>query len=304
MSGTKRITRREFTVGVLSGAVGLRAAAVAAPAGKKVSPYRGVSCQTYVWSQVLGEQKKNLGDCLDQVFAEIRAAGCRGVETMAEFLDKPDFSDLLAKQRLRLTGVYSGAALHEREKAKPVLARLADLGPRVKALGCDVLVVNPNPIGREKTDAELATQTAMLNELGRMLHESGVALNVHTHAPEMRSNGREFCSNLDNTDPSLVGLCADVDWIRRGGGDPYELLTRYAARIGSCHLRNSVGGVWSESLGDGDTDYRRIAKIFAGIEKRIYLTVELAYEPKTPRTRPLAEDAALSRKYVRTVFGV
>jgi inosose dehydratase len=303
MSGTNRITRRRFAVGVLSGAVGLHAAA-ALSAEKKARRYQGVSCQTYVWSQVLGAQKKKLGDCLDQVFGEIRSGGYGGVETMADFLDKPDLADLLAKHRLRLTGVYSGGALHDREKAKPVLARLTGLGPRIKKLGCDVLVVNPDPIGREKTDAELATQTAMLTELGRELHESGVELNVHTHAPEMRSNGREFRSNLDNTDPSLVGLCADVDWIRRGGGDPYQLLTRYADRIGCCHLRNSVNGVWSESLGDGDIDYRRIAKIFADIRKRIYLTVELAYEQKTQRTRALAEDAALSRKYVRAVFGV
>lgn len=96
---------------------------------------------------------------------------------------------------------------------------------------------------------------------------------------------------------------SDVDWIKRGG-DPYELLTRYADRIGSCHLRNGVGDVWSESLGDGDVDYRRIAKIFEKVKVPIWLTVELAYEKKTARARPLAEDAAASRKCVREVFGV
>lgn len=303
MSGTVRMSRRAFAARVLSGTVGLRAGK--ALAAEKPSPrYRGVSAQTYVWSQVLQEQKKNIGESLDPVFGEIHSAGYEGVETMAEFVGQAGFADLLAKHNLKLTGIYSGAAAHEKEKGKQEVARLAELGPRLKKLGCDVLVVNPNPIGREKTDAELEIQAQTLNEIGRALRESSVHLDIHCHAPEMRSGGREFCFNLDHTEPSLVRLNADVDWIKRGGCDPYDLLTRYADRIGSCHLRNGVGGVWSEAFGDGDIDYRRIAKIFEKIQSPIWLTVELAYEKNTPRTRSLAEDAAVSRKYVREIFGV
>lgn len=303
MSEIKRMSRRSFAVGVISGAVGIRSLAAGA-AEKNATRYLGVSAQTYVWSQVLGEKKMNLADNLDLVFREIHEGGYDGVETMAEFIGRPEFGDLLAKHKLRLTGIYSGAALHEAEKGKQAVERLIALGPQLKKRDCAVLVVNPDPIGREKTDAELVAQAQMLNEIGRGLKEASVSLNVHCHAPEMRSNGREFRHNLDRTDPALVYLNADVDWIKRGGCDPYDLLTRYADRIGSCHLRNGVDGVWSEAFGEGDIDYRRVARIFAAIPRPIWLTVELAYEGKTKRTRSLAEDAAVSRKYVRGVFGV
>jgi len=303
MSDIMRITRRTFTAQALASVVGLQAAAAALAAEKPVRRYRGVSAQTYVWSQVLGEKGKKLGESLDPVFGEIHAGSYDGVETMADFLGNADFGDLLAKYGLKLTGIYSGATCHDKEKGKQAVERLAKVGVQLKKFRCEVLVVNPDPIGREKTDAELETQAQTLNEIGRALRESSVHLDIHCHAPEMRSNGREFCRNLDHTDPAFVRLNADVDWIKRGGCDPYELLTKYADRIGSCHLRNGAGGVWSEALGDGDIDYRRIAKIFEKTKAPIWLTVELAYEGKTTRTRPLAEDIALSRKYVREVFG-
>jgi len=303
MNETKRITRRVFAAQMLSGAAGFGAAS--AHAAEKPSPrYRGVSAQTYVWSQVLAEKKMKLADSLDLVFGEIHSGGYEGVETMAEFVAQAGFAELLAKHSLKLSGAYSGPVCHDKEKAKAAVDGLAQLGPRLKKLGGDVLVVNPSPIGREKSDAELDIQAQTLNAIGRAVRDSAVALNVHCHAPELRSNAREFRSNLDRTDPTLVWLNADVDWIKRGGGDPYELLTRYADRIGSCHLRNGVGAVWSESFGDGDIDYRRIAKIFENVKVPIWLTVELAYEKQTPRARSLAEDAAGSRKYVRKVFGV
>lgn len=308
MSAGKRITRRAFVARAVPGAAGLQVA-VAASAPKQPKRYRGASAQTYVWSQVLQQQGKSLSENLDSVFAATRSAGFDAVETMVQFVQTADsaarLADLLGKYQLRLSGIYGGGLMHETEAGKRTVARLAGLAERIKRLGCDVLVFNPNPIrSREKTQGELETQAALLNKLGRTLGESSIALNVHCHAPEMRSDAREFRSNLDRTDPSLVWLNADVHWIYRGGNDPYELLDRYADRIGSCHLRNSVDGVWSEALGDGDVDYRRIVKIFATIKTPMWLTVELAYEKRTKQTRPLAENLARSRRYIREVFGV
>jgi sugar phosphate isomerase/epimerase len=126
---------------------------------------------------------------------------------------------------------------------------------------------------------------------------------LHNHAPEMRDDGRELRSNLDHTDPALVGFCADTHWIYRGG-DPLEYLERYGDRLGSLHLRNSVAGVWSETLDDGDLDHRAIAAKLAAARFDGPLIVELAIEEGTPQTRPLVENMRLSRAYLREVFGV
>ena len=300
------IDRRAFVRQTLLGAAGLAAAGRAA-AEKTGKPYAGVSAQTYVWSQVLGRKNQKFEDHLDEILRVQREAGYGGIETMAEVVATPEraeaFGALLERHKTRLSGLYSGAALHEREAARAAIERLVGVARRFRTLGCEVLVCNPDPIGREKTDAELDTQAAMLGELGRALRETGATVHVHCHAPEMRSGGREFRSNLDKTDPADVFLNADVNWIARGGCDPYDLLERYAARIGSTHLRNAADGIWTEAFGAGDIDYRRIKTSFDKSPHPVWLTVELAYEAQTRETRPLAENLAASRRYVREVFG-
>jgi inosose dehydratase len=108
---------------------------------------------------------------------------------------------------------------------------------------------------------------------------------------------------MDHTDPRFVGFCADIHWIWRGGGDPYAYLERYGDRLGNLHLRNSRNKIWSEDLGEGDLDHPRIARILK--EKRFSgpLILELAIEAGTPQTRPLVESQAISRQYLKAVFG-
>ncbi|MCA9444312.1 MAG: sugar phosphate isomerase/epimerase, partial [Candidatus Omnitrophica bacterium] len=69
------------------------------------------------------------------------------------------------------------------------------------------------------------------------------------------------------------------------------------------HLRNSTDGTWSESFGEGDIDYRKIAKILDDIDYQGYLTVELAHEKGTEKTQSLLKDLQDSRDYVKEVFG-
>ena len=75
-------------------------------------------------------------------------------------------------------------------------------------------------------------------------------------------------------------------------------------RIASFHLRNSVDGVWSESFGEGEVDYTKLAEHLRETKLRPYLEVELAYEAKTPRTRSLMENLRMGREYAERVFDV
>jgi len=60
--------------------------------------------------------------------------------------------------------------------------------------------------------------------------------------------------------------------------------------------------VWSESLGDGDVDYRAVAGFLQGIGYQGFIAVELAYENGTNPTRPLEEDLRISREYAEKIF--
>ena len=75
-------------------------------------------------------------------------------------------------------------------------------------------------------------------------------------------------------------------------------------RTKSLHLRNTVGGVWAETLGEGDIDYSQVKAVLDEIGYHGPLIAELALEAKTPRNRPLAENQRLSRQYIKKIFAV
>jgi sugar phosphate isomerase/epimerase len=263
--------------------------------------------QMYWFSQLAAREGKTADEIFPEALASIAEAGFSGIETNLNQCASDEACGKLAGQLgeagLGLAGLYAGGALHD-ENAANTVAQILGWAQRAKDIGCPGVTCNPQPIGREKTDAELATQASALDEVGAGLADTGMFFGVHTHAPEMSHNAREFRANLDDTDPQKVGLCADVHWIYRGGADPYALTEQYADRVVSTHLRNSVEAVWAECFCAGDLDYRRIRAILDGVGYQGPLIVEIAWEERTPKTRSTLENLTLSREYLREVFAV
>ena len=71
---------------------------------------------------------------------------------------------------------------------------------------------------------------------------------------------------------------------------------------GGWHLRQSTGNVWSETFGDGDIDYRELAKRLVGIGVRPLVVLEQGPEGATPQTMGTAAVHQRSVRYVREVF--
>lgn len=266
-----------------------------------------VACQMYVCSQIASEQAKPLDDLLDGFLEDIAAAGFSAIEWDLERASTSEKALFLIERAgrfgLAVPTLYAGGAFHTKDEADrtvPAILRAADAARSVGTVG---LIVNPDPIGREKTDAELACQAEALDELGAGLRDIGMWLAVHTHDVEMRHNAREFRWNLEKTEPDLVGLCADVHWIYRGGQDPVLILRQYLGRVRSLHLRQSRQAVWCEELGAGDVEYWQIADLLNEARWQGPLVLELAYEPRTQRTRSFREALARSRAYIRGIFG-
>jgi inosose dehydratase len=266
-----------------------------------------VGTQLYGWGQVYHARGLDLNERLDEVLAAVRECGYETAEGFLRAGDPdaaPRFAERLRAHGLRPVALYAGGALHDREKAvRAIDALLAAARPAVAA-GFTVLDVNPDPIGRDKTDAELAIQADALERLGSGLRGLGMRLGVHNHDPEMRRGAREFHHNLQRTTPESVGLCLDTHWCYRGGADPLALMRQYADRVVSFHLRQSIGGIWSEELGDGDVDYRPFAAFLRGTDFAGPLLVELAIERGTPQTRDVVENHRRSREYLRSIFDV
>ncbi len=272
-----------------------------------MADFTSLATQLYVWLQVYAREQKNLDERLDEAFGEVRAAGFDAIEGWLKWCATPEQTaqtgELLKKHGLQLVSMYQGGAYHEREAAEKTVAETLDFAKRARDIGCPMLNVNPNPLGREKTDDELKVQGEYLNRLAHELKNIGLSLVIHFHDPEMRNNAREHRANLANTDPNLVGFCMDFHWVLRGGQDPIMILRETGARARSLHVRNSVNGMWSETFGDGDIDYRQVKTALDDIGYRGPLIVELAYEAQTHITRSLVENERLAREYAVRVFG-
>ncbi|MGQ9732942.1 MAG: sugar phosphate isomerase/epimerase family protein [Candidatus Zipacnadales bacterium] len=263
--------------------------------------------QLYWFSQLVAKEGKSFDKTLPQTLATVAEAGFANIETSLSYCATDEaaaaFVDKLKTAGVGLSALYSGGALHD-EGATQTVRAILDQAARAKQIGCPGINCNPDPIGREKTNAELANQAAALNDIGAGLTELDLWFGIHTHAPEMSHNAREFRHNLERTDPQYVGLCADFHWMYRGGGDPYALTEQYAERIVSTHLRNSIEAVWAEAFGEGDLDYVRLAGILDRARYEGPLVVEIAWEARTPHTRSPLENLRLSRQYLREVFGI
>jgi len=194
---------------------------------------------------------------------------------------------------------------HEPGTAENTVSGIFEAAAFAAELGVSSITVNPASKGggAEKTDDELKIQAEYLDKMGSKLKTYDMSFFIHNHTPEIVSNAREFRSYCDLTDPDFVNVCMDVHWVLRGGVDPFQLTQEYGNRVGAMHVRNSKDGVWMEDFSDGDIDYPAYRDLLETFDYDGWITVELAYEAKTDITRPLVEDARISREYVREVFG-
>lgn len=259
-------------------------------------------------------QKRGLDvdDNLDQVFTALSAAGIAGWEPNLSKPDETVIKPILQKldqHGLSMPSAYANIRLHGPD-ADENIAHWVAVAPTLHAGGVRYLEVNPEPIewGKliDKNDIQLRHQAASLERLGFQMLSAGIELCYHTHDPEMRQGAREFHHMLQVTDPLAVGFNIDPHWIFRGCGNSQvaleDILDMYGDRIRTIHLRQSVGGVWSETLGDGDIDHEPIVDVLKAIEFDGVIVVEQAAEDGTPETMSMAEREKYNADWARRTF--
>ncbi|HAB16544.1 MAG TPA: TIM barrel protein [Verrucomicrobiota bacterium] len=302
------MNRRQFLVATAlttTAHLGADAAAAAPLPPKPVPPL--VGSQLYGWGQYYQREGKELSANLDEVLSALRDAGydyAEGTLDLGTLENNAKFAERLTKRGLQPVSLYSGGAMHVLGKASETAERIAKAAKEAAKSGFAIINVNPDPIGRAKTDSELAIQAEALTELGEALNQSGIRLGIHHHTPELANDAKEFHSNFEKCPPALVGFCYDVHWVYRGGIAPSVCLPRYGNRVVSWHLRQSRNQIWWEDLDTGDLDYAAIARFAQTHRLPAFYTVELALESGTKITRSVVENHAKSREFVKRVMGV
>ena len=103
-----------------------------------------------------------------------------------------------------------------------------------------------------------------LNELGPKAKAAGLKLLWHNHDNEFveMEEGLPFDYLMQNTDPKLVQCEMDIYWVKKGGGDPLEMLKKYAGRIPILHVKDMAPGPEQDFIcpGSGIIDFAPIFK--------------------------------------------
>jgi inosose dehydratase len=270
-------------------------------------PSSRFSVEVYIWLQLLSRQHRSLSDGLPEIFSSAKAAGFHNIELTDVFFT-PDLSartlSLLQMNQLRTPSVYVHGAMHEMAAGSETEQRALGVLAVARRSGCGAIVCDPEPkaVG-EKTDQELETQAILANRLGRKLAAEGADLRLHNHKVELQSNAREWRYMLNHTDPKVVSVCLDIDWVNQAGYKPMDLLREAGDRVSEIHIRSSRNLVWQESVEDaGDVDYKPIAALLKKERLEPLVVVELAYAEGTTVSRTLEEDLRRSRLFAEQIF--
>ncbi|UII79873.1 sugar phosphate isomerase/epimerase [Flagellimonas sp. CMM7] len=205
--------------------------------------------------------------------------------------------------------MFVNPTMHIESIAQKHIAEMLGVGRKLKGMGIDAMVVNPEAKENEpvehKTDSELKIQSKALDSLGAGLRKIGIRMLYHNHAIEMENNAKEFNHVVTHTKPENLGLCVDSDWIYKGTGSLdalYGLINEHAKRIEELHLRQTQNGIWTETFGAGDIDYGKIAETLLKHNQKPRLFLEQAADEETPHTMSAIEAIGLSIDNVREIF--
>jgi inosose dehydratase len=270
-----------------------------------------VGTNSYRWLQYFQARGERLEDHLDEALAATARAGLDAWEQamLPDDAIATRLGRLLDEHGLSMPSMYVGCRLHDdawRASSDVAMQHVA----RGVALGARFICVNPDPIAwhapADKDDDALARQAERLALLGERVRDAGARLIYHFHAPEFRQAAREVHHMLLTVPADLLGLCFDVHWAYRGCGNSnlaaQDLLRLYGDRVATLHVRQSHGGVWAETLGEGDVAY---APIVAALRQQRFdgpVHIELASESGTPQTMSLEDAHRLSLAWVRDTF--
>jgi inosose dehydratase len=273
-----------------------------------------ISCNSYNWYSFYSRDGKNWGENLEVDIKEFAKTGIKAYEPGVDNAEHAaKIIRALKANGISMPSIYVNSVLHKVDEAQKAIENIMAIAKVVKSFGTKIFVTNPTPIkwgGDElKTDEQLIFQAKMLDSLGKKLKAMGITLAYHTHDIELKAGAREFHHMLQNTNPQNMSFCFDVHWVYRGSTDSniavFDVLKMYGNRIVELHVRQSIGGIWSETFSAaGDIDYTRFVKELAAKGIRPYIVIEQCIEEKSPKTLDAVAAHVIDLKEIRKVFGV
>jgi sugar phosphate isomerase/epimerase len=267
------------------------AAGLAVPAGVRAWPEPQDDIKT-VLNAPIGLQMWSLREYLPKdlagTLAKIRAMGFREVEGAG-----------LWKHTVgQLRSALDSAGLRC-QSAHVQFERLRDDAPgafaEAKALGASWVVCPWIAHEKEFTREDALKSAEVFNKAATAAEAGGLRFAYHCHGYEMlpAPEGTRFDTLARNTDPAKVMFQVDVFHALHGGGNPVDLIARYAARVTSLHLKDLKKGVAIKAgtgtatpaddvpLGTGQVDWPAVLRAAMKAKISFYYLEDESADPLT-----------------------
>jgi inosose dehydratase len=242
--------------------------------------------QTNTWGGVVGHPAgvtsiKDLyylaNGSTEEALKDIAEVGYKGFEmfdgNLMEFKDrKEEFRALLNRYSLDFIGVYTGGNFIFPDILEEELLKIEEVAALASELGAQHLVIGGGAI---RANGILESDYADLgNALNRVVVIADKYNLIPSYHPHLGTNV-EAPDQLDKLMAlTTINLCPDTAHIEAGGGNPVEVIKKYADRIKYIHFKDYYNGEFLP-LGEGHQKFDQMIQVLDGIGYDEWLTVEL-----------------------------
>ena len=234
---------------------------------------------------------------MERAIADIGSVGYAGVEmfdgNLVDFADRPDdLRRLLDDAGVQLAAVYTGGNFVYDEILPDELSRVAHAARLAQTFGATSLAVGGGARrAAGTTDADYDRLAAALDRVDAIAADHGLSACYHPHLTTIVESPDE----LDRLMPATrIGFCPDTAHLAAGGGDPAQLIRRYADRVRHVHLKDLRTDPFAFlPLGEGSVDLPGVVRAVLDSGYDGWLLVELDDYDGDPR-----DAAAASKTYL------
>jgi inosose dehydratase len=252
-----------------------------------------LACHTITWGGVYGsgvgvtstkDAFYGVGGDVESALREIAVLGFAGVELFdGDAVHWPggagQLGGLLDHLDLELASVYTGGSFIYDETLPAELWRVEQAARAAADLGAPHLVVGGGAQRHDRNpdDADYDRLASALDRIERIADDLGVRAHYHPHLSTIAENPEEIERVFSRTP---IAFCPDTAHLAAAGGDPAELIRRYADRITYVHLKDAqLDPLVFLPAGQGDLDMPDVMAALREIGFDGWLTLELdAYD--------------------------
>ena len=265
---------------------------------------------------------------IETCLKEAKDAGFKGIELGGKFPRNPGIIKfLLNKFDLRMPGGWYGAFLKQRSIEEEWVA-MQDHINLLKVVGSDVFVfadVSGSIQANEKaqlssrpklTDKEWKSYGKKISEISNRLNDVGLPMSYHEHMGTIIQTEEDVNRLLNETNDKTF-LLYDTGHLLFAEANYENILKNYISRINHIHCKDIRINILKSSLkndlsfresflngvftvpGDGNIDYKPLAKILIENNYNKWLVIEAEQDPK--KANPF-EYAKIGYKYLKNII--